>query len=294
MDKTVPGLTANQKDLTTVRLLVFGGTTEGRLLAVLLAQAGVAVVLSVATDYGRETVRESVSRIPEKLDIQVARLSQLEMLELIEQGGFDYCIDATHPYAVAVTENIRMACEQAGLSYLRLLRPGGIADQNESLRLQSSEGQLAETRSICVPDNQAAVDYLKQHEGRVLLAIGSKELAVYTQLEGFAQRLYPRMLALPDSLNKALELGFRSANIYCMQGPFSYELNLAILKAIGASYLVTKDSGEVGGFEDKLLAAEVTGAQLIVIARPTDEQGYSFHEILRFFGIREPVENAEA
>ena len=55
-----------------------------------------------------------------------------------------------------------------------------------------------------------------------------------------------------------------------MQGPFSIEMNEAILRQFDSSYLVTKDGGKEGGFEEKREAAHRNNVQLIVIERPGD------------------------
>ena len=67
-----------------------------------------------------------------------------------------------------------------------------------------------------------------------------------------------------------------------MQGPFVKSLNVALMDQFDISYMVTKDSGKEGGFDDKLEAAEEAGATLVVIRRP-DDQGVSAEDILREF-----------
>ena len=64
-----------------------------------------------------------------------------------------------------------------------------------------------------------------------------------------------------------------------MQGPFSEEFNLALLKEIKADYLVTKESGSYGGFMEKVQAAKRAGVQVIVIKRPETETGYSLEQV---------------
>lgn len=64
-----------------------------------------------------------------------------------------------------------------------------------------------------------------------------------------------------------------------MQGPFSEELNLAMLRQIRARWLVTKASGAAGGFQEKLAAARRAGARVVVIRRPREETGLSLREL---------------
>ena len=58
-----------------------------------------------------------------------------------------------------------------------------------------------------------------------------------------------------------------------MQGPFSENMNAAMLEQYHCKFLVTKESGKAGGFEEKIRACEKVGAKSLVIARPTKEEG---------------------
>ena len=103
------------------KLLIFAGTTEGRMLAQAMAEKGFLVTASVATGYGREVLPQG-----ENLTVLTGRLDEGAMEGLLEKEGFCQVVDATHPYAQDVTQNIRKACEKVGTPYLRLLRPGSL------------------------------------------------------------------------------------------------------------------------------------------------------------------------
>ena len=74
-------------------------------------------------------------------------------------------------------------------------------------------------------------------------------------------------------------LGYKPANVVCMQGPFEEDLNIAMIKHFNAKYLVTKDSGKAGGFEEKISAAHKAGAELVIIARSENEHGSGYADI---------------
>ena len=97
-----------------MKVLLFGGTGDGRALAEWMLARGLDATVCVATEYG-ETL------LPEGMKVHVGRLDARGMAELMADG-YTLVIDATHPYAVEVTENIRAASERTGLPYLRLLR----------------------------------------------------------------------------------------------------------------------------------------------------------------------------
>lgn len=243
------------------KLCVFAGTTEGRELVEFLCGQDVSVTACVATEYG-----ETLLTPRENLTISAQRLTGEQMEALFSRENYDMVIDATHPYASVVTENIARACEQTGVRYQRLLRSGCKAGED----------------AVFVPDIPAAVEYLNGTEGTILLTTGSKELAKYAGLTGFADRVYARVLPMEESLRLCQSAGLKPAHILAMQGPFSEEMNVAMLKSVGAKYLVTKDSGAAGGFDEKVTAARTAGATLVVIGRPPQREGLTLPETIDF------------
>ena len=236
-----------------MKILLFAGTGDGHDLALWLAEKGIPFTVSVATEYG-ETL------LPEGMDVHVGRMDVPAMADLMGRG-YTLVVDATHPYAVEVTKNIRAAAEKTGLSYLRLLRRSDGEDQC----------RRADTMA-------AAAEMLLEMPGNVLLTTGSKELNCFA-LPGLVERCYPRVLPMADSLDRCLKLGFPPKNIICMQGPFSKELNVALLKQYHIKTLVTKDTGGYGGFREKAEAAREAGCALLVVERPTRETGLTLEEL---------------
>jgi len=247
------------------KLCVFAGTTEGRELVELLADQPAAVTACVATEYGEALLEDR-----EGLTVAAGRLAEAEMEALFRRERFDLAVDATHPYAAEVTENIARACEAAGTAYLRLLRDGGDVPEG----------------AVCVPDAAAAVDCLTGTEGNILLTTGSKDLAKYAVLPDFARRAYVRVLPMEASLQACREAGLGPDRILAMQGPFSRELNIAMLRAVSAKYMITKDTGGAGGFREKAEAAREAGAVLVVVGRPPQREGLDFGETVNFLARR--------
>ena len=239
------------------KLCVFAGTTEGRELVRFLCAQGVRVTACVATEYGETLLEEG-----ENLTVSAKRLERGEMAELFRREGFPLVVDATHPYASVVTENIAAACREAGAEYLRLLRP---------------ESGTAEG-AVYVPDVPAAAQYLAGTQGNILLTTGSKELGSFAGLPEFRDRVYARVLPMQSSLDACAAAGLPPAHILAMQGPFSKDLNIALLKTVSAAWLVTKDGGNAGGFAEKAEAAREAGARLLVIGRPPQKAGLSLEE----------------
>jgi len=239
---------------------LIGGTSEGRALIKALANFDVELFVSVATDYGAELIEKQ-----DNLTILAERMDLGKMQAFLQEYKPACVIDATHPYATIVTATVQKACTLENTKYLRLLRPMGEAGDY-----------------IIAKDFSEAVELLNNLEGNIFLTTGSKNLKDFTGVENYKERIALRVLPMESSLQSALELGYKPANIVCMQGPFSKELNVATLKKFNSKFMVTKDSGEVGGFLEKVAAAQEAGAKLIVIGRTTEEQGESYEEILKY------------
>ncbi len=254
------------------KICVFAGTTEGRELVEFLVSQPVSVTACVATEYGQTLLEPA-----ENLTVSAARLSEAEMVSLFRREHFQIVVDATHPYAPIVTENIARACAETGTEYIRLLRKDTPTPED----------------SVFVPDVSGAVAYLNTTEGNILLTTGSKELASYAALHRFADRVYARVLPMEESMLLCQQAALPPSHIIAMQGPFSEEMNVATLKSVSAKYMVTKESGIKGGFDQKIAAARKAGARLVVIGRPPQRQGMDYGETVgllcsRFGFFRRP------
>ena len=236
-----------------MKLVVFSGTSEGRTISQALAAAGAEVTVCVASAYGQEQQGE----IPGILTL-IGPFSPEEKAEILQ--GAALCIDATHPYAGHIKQTLREACEKAQIPYVRMLRAESAAEN-----------------AVTVEDAAGAAGFLAAREGNILLTTGAKELPAFSGLD--PERLYPRILPSHESLAACETAGIPHRNIIAMQGPFTREVNEAILRMFSIRYLVTKESGEAGGFPEKAEAAEHTGVTLLVIRRPP-EQGRSYDEVL--------------
>lgn len=247
------------------KICIFGGTTEGRKLVEFLSGQEIEVYTSVATDYGETLIAPA-----ENVTVSVARLTAEGMAALFREQNFDCVVDATHPYAPVVTDNILTACREVGVDYIRLLREEDLLPEN----------------AIVVENTQGAVDYLSTFEGNVFLSTGSKEVAAYSAIPGFAQRVYVRVLPMADSLAACERCGLPAAHVLAMQGPFSEEMNLAMLRDTHADILVTKDSGSRGGFPEKAAAARKAGIPLLVVGRPAQVAGSSYEQVVEILTER--------
>ena len=254
--------------------LIFAGTSEGRKLAEFLQEHQICAEVCVATEYG-----EKLLAATDYIQVHTGRMTEPEMENYIQERSgapFQAVIDATHPHAAEVTKNIRTACENTGMRYVRLLR-----------------GQIdlsAFSDLVSFPDCESAAEWLEMQNGRIFLTTGMKELPMVAERISDRERLYARVLPQPEIFPLAEELGLSKKQLICMQGPFSKELNVAMLREVQAKFLLTKESGNAGGFAQKAEAAKEAGSVCVVIRRPVQEQGFSLEEIQeKILSVREKL-----
>ena len=160
-------------------ICVFAGTTEGRELVEFLAGQPVQATVCVAMEYGETLLPEA-----ENITILAGRIPVEDIIRMLQRMRFDLVIDATHPYATSITESICTACRETETEYLRLLRQS--SEQTEDV--------------VCVENAAAAAAFLESTRGNILLTTGSKELAAYSGIPDFTQRVYARVLPMDASL----------------------------------------------------------------------------------------------
>ena len=269
------------------KVLIFGGTTEGRGVAERLLAQGVPCTVSVATQYGEEVMEPHPL-----LEIHTGRLEQGAMAQLMRDGLFCCVVDATHPHAQEVSAQIRAACEKTGLPCLRL--------QRETGRTEKTGGERADDRCVFVNDVEEAGTYLAGLPGRVLVTTGSKELGRFVKALGDASRVTARVLPAEASLQACREAGLAGSQIFAMQGPFDTEMNCALIRHADAEWLITKETGVAGGYPEKLRAAQECGIGAVVIRTPATSAapGMSPDEViaraLKYAGESESTEEVKS
>ena len=241
------------------KLCVFAGTADGRQLIERLTGRGMTITAYVATEYGMVALGD----YPD-VEIRSGGLPRAEMPGVFRAERFDLVVDATHPYAEHITESIRLACDETGTERIRLLR----------------ESTASTDDGVFVEDTAACIRFLSGTEGNILLTTGSKTVPLYCAEPGLRERIYARVLPLASSLDSCREGGLPADHIIAMQGPFTEELNVAMLRFTHAAWMVTKDTGAVGGYADKIAAARAAGAKAVIIGRPPEQPGLSGAETL--------------
>jgi precorrin-6A/cobalt-precorrin-6A reductase len=226
-------------------ILLLGGTSETVSISEALVNQGFDVLLSTATTMPLR------GQLPESVRLRSGMLDEQGMEKLIREEKITAVVDATHPYAEAVSKNAWKACQTMGIQYVAYERPALVQP----------------CLFHAVPDHQAGAELAFSFGKPVLLTIGVRNLAPYVaeaRKRGLALRA--RVLNHPDSVTACHEAGLSDREIFCADGPFTVEENIKHLEMFGV--LVTKDSGEAGGVDTKLEAARQCGCEVVVIERP--------------------------
>lgn len=259
------------------KVLIYSGTTEGRMLAQQLAQAGIECDVHVATEYG-QIVMPQLDRV----NVHVGRLDANEMYEAA-RNGYAAVVDATHPFATEVSANIRKSLETLDVPYIRLARKMDIvtdtAQENEGGNTGNRNSGNGHVRYFA--DYESCAAALESTDGNILLTTGSKELGIFCNDGKLCERLYVRVLPGQDNIALCEAAGIRGKQIIAMQGPFSTEMNTALINQFSIKYLVTKASGEHSGFAEKLEAARNCGIEAFVIGMQAEDKGLSYDEVLK-------------
>lgn len=250
------------------RIIVFSGTYDGRMLIERLINEGFNVTVCVATALGAEYLKynENIDVISERLD-----LNKIKNLFLDKKP--DFIIDATHPYATEISINLMSVCSELNILYARF----------ERKRLEINK------RFDIVNNYDEAIDILNMSYGNILVTTGINNAEVFKKVLNWNKRIYIRILNTENSLKKCIDLGFEKDNIILSNGILSVKENIEQIEKFDIKIMVSKESGEAGGFIQKSEAVLLKGLKFIVISRPQilyDNKFEIYDEILEFIKRR--------
>ncbi len=235
-------------------VLVFGGTSEALAICQALHQHQIHYTLSVATAAGEQAAISFSKQVATRLIL--GRMGVSEMRNWIVNYGVDCVIDAAHPYAEVLRQTILVVCVPIECPVIRYER-GSQIDQFDHPLVQRA------------PNLEKACQLVTEKQQKVLLTTGSKDLAQYRQRLSDKQ-LYVRVLPTSKVLAQCEALGFGLEQIIAMKGPFSQVMNLALYQTLAPDVVITKESGDAGGFSEKVQPCIALGITCIVIARPSN------------------------
>ncbi|MDP2622133.1 MAG: cobalt-precorrin-6A reductase [Hyphomicrobiales bacterium] len=220
------------------KILILGGTGEGRLLAGLLhVEKNLKVITSLA---GRTSAPELPAGEWRSGGFGGAEgLATYLMAEAISLVA-----DATHPFAATMSRNAAEACRQVGIAYVRLERPAWRRARGDRWRPVESVAAAA----AAIPAR-----------ARALVTVGQRDIAAFfarADTRILARMIEPPQIPLPPHVDLLLA-----------RPPFSLDAELALFREHGTNVLVCRNSGG-DATKAKLAATRELHLPVIMIERP--------------------------
>lgn len=257
------------------RIWLIGGTQESAQLAAAIASTDLPCTVSVTTATAQQLYPAwSVATTDEPArKVWVGRLNETTIADFLNAENVGVVLDASHPYAVEISELAIATANRFDLPYLRFERPV----------LSLDPEQLSGTENI-YPDFATLLASDRLLGQRVLLIVGYRPLALFQPWQAHAT-LFARLLPSTIAIDAAIAAGFTPDRLFAMRPPISAELEKALWRQWDISVVVTKSSGTAGGEDVKRQVAAELEVPLIAIARPPmvyPQQTSDLKEALKF------------
>jgi len=232
-----------------MKVFLLAGTEDGRELALAMQKRGYQVLVSTLTEYGAEIAMR------QGLEARFGALDEVSFRKTLREKEIEVIIDATHPYALNIRSLAQRIAEEMGLPYFRWERP---ALEYPGHPLIHSAGSLDEAARLA-----------SQLGTRIFLSTGSKSLPEWLSVPEFNQKeIFVRVLPTSQILKQCEKLGLKPYQVIAMQGPFSQSFNKALWEQLQIDVVITKESGRIGGLDEKVQACLQLNIPIIILERP--------------------------
>lgn len=225
---------------------VIGGTKDSRVFLEKFASADKNIIVSTATEYGGKLLEGlPVKVVSERLPLELMR-------GFVEKNSIKTIVDISHPYAFEVSKNAMKVAEEFSIAYYRFER---------------EEVHIAPNRFCEFQNINDLLEYCDRLEGNILVTLGSNNIEHFSKLKNL-EKFYFRILPKWDMVKKCEDNDILPKNIIAMQGPFSLNMNKAMIEQLNIKYLVTKKGGDTGGEREKIDACNEKGIEVILLDKP--------------------------
>ena len=255
-------------------ILVFGGTTEGRVAAQVCDQSGKEFYYSTFSD-----MQDVPMRHGKRL---VGAMTSDDIIRFCKDRGVRLIVDASHPFAEALHRSVAAS----GMPVVRYQRRYDVSNQSSrDIVWCSSYDEL--------------VDQLNHSGPRRLLALSGVNTIGKLKDYWRSHETFFRILPRQESLARAAAWGFPESKLvfYNPSGALpTFEEELALMREVRCDAIVTKESGDSGGFEAKVWAASELGLQIFVLKAPNYLDYFSCKDccqtVAGMHGLRRAIERA--
>jgi precorrin-6A/cobalt-precorrin-6A reductase len=238
---------------------LIGGTQESAALAQAIVAYQLPCIVTATTDSAR-----SLYPVSSTLKVWIGRLNAEYLADFVQTFHIHCILDASHPFAVEISQLAIALAQTQNLPYLRYERPSVLPAfrSNESV---SSEPASSLIRYL--PDFSCLLSGNYLIGQRVLLTIGYRPLPLFSSWHDRAT-LFARILPSITALQTAQTAGFTNDRLIALRPPVSAAIETALWQQWQISLVVTKASGTAGGEDIKQAVAQTLGIPLIIIHRP--------------------------
>ncbi|MBD5643669.1 cobalt-precorrin-6A reductase [Clostridium botulinum] len=237
------------------------GTSEGREILSLLNKFTDNILISTATAYGGEILKNYKYK-----KLNTKPLNKEELSNMLKENQVNILIDASHPYALEVTKNAREVSKDLNIEYVRYERPSSAEEFKENKKV------------VFLEDYKDLNEALKNIKGNILNTSGSRNMDKILDLK-LENKIIHRVLPSVKVLEDCFNLGVKVEDLMAIKGPISKELNKAFIKDYDAKALILKDSGPQGGTKEKILACLECDIYALVIKRKKINYEREFNNI---------------
>lgn len=245
-------------------ILIFGGTTEGRIAVDVCEEAGRPFFYSTKSD---------LQQIETHNGLRLSGgMSADEIKTFCQTNDIRCIINAAHPFA----ENLHQAIATAGIPVIRLQRDFG-----------------KHIGGVCYCSGYTeAIEKIKQARINCLLALSG--VNTISKLEAYWRnhKTIFRILNREESIEHCRKAGFPldSVVFYNSNNHLpTKEDEMVMMKRIGCDAILTKESGTSGGFEEKVDAAMELGLKVFVVNHPALPKTWTY--VTGKYGLRRAIEN---
>ena len=245
-------------------LLLYGGTTEGRMAARVLDESGTSYWYSTRGDLQDINLAHGI-HITGAMDVP-------QMAGFCREHDVRLVIDAAHPFAVNLHRNIILLARQVGLPVIRYDRIYPPRDQD----------------LVWCCDYDDAIRKLSEHHITRLLALTGVNTIARLRPYWQQHECWFRILNRDISQQAALKAGFPADHVVY----YGQDDTATLIERLRPQAIITKESGTSGGFIEKVDAARQAGVPVYVVERPEypTAEGVTVNHVNGPHGLRLMVE----
>ena len=224
---------------------VIGGTKDSRDFLEKYTNFEKNIIVSTATEYGAKLLENL------KIKISSEKMDKVAMRNFIINNSIVKIIDTSHPYAFEVSKNAMDMADEFNISYYRF----------ERKKIDVLSKKYSKFENI-----EELLKYIENLEGNILVTLGSNNVPLFKDINNLSN-IYFRILPKWDMVKRCEDNNILPKNIIAMQGPFTENMNVAMMEQLNIKYLVTKNSGDTGGEREKVSACDKMGVEIVYLEK---------------------------